>query len=248
MSVPAVIGCYARNRGNVACFARMARFRARLFSSKMARVVPNKLFNAMAPPPAGPRVNAGVGPTREIAMATDRLETVKAYAMIFASVAVPILIAVFGWLAQTGASERGANKEYVQMALAILEDGESSPELRGWAASVMDNLSPVPLSGSLRRKLSSGDLALPQLRERIPEQFLAPPQEWREVEEKATYRDVMLNYVDNRLRFHENAIQMQFLQELITGSPHRNAGEDSAVPAQQAVHGLLPQAAGEVNR
>ena len=179
-------------------------------------------------------------------MPADRLETVKAYSMIFASVAVPILIAVFGWLAQTGASERGANKEYVQMALTILQDNKSTPELRSWAASVMDNLSPVPLSASLRQKLSSGDLALPQLREQIPEQFLVPPQEWKElgVDEQPTYRDVMLNYVENRGRFQENAIQMQFLQDMITGTPHSGAGRDRAVSAQQAVQGDGP-ASGE---
>ncbi len=46
-------------------------------------------------------------------MTSEKLTRVQAYAAIFSSVALPIIVAVFGWVVQVRLSEESHNKEYV---------------------------------------------------------------------------------------------------------------------------------------
>ena len=47
------------------------------------------------------------------------------------------------------------NKDYVKIAMDNLNNQNSSPELRQWSTQILNELSPVPMSGKLRKELGS---------------------------------------------------------------------------------------------
>lgn len=85
----------------------------------------------------------------------DRLQRLKLRAQIAATVAVPIVLAVAGWLVQRTVSDAGLKKDYVQMALGLLQQkpSEDTKELRQWAIAVLDEHSPIPIPNGLKEQL-----------------------------------------------------------------------------------------------
>lgn len=98
-------------------------------------------------------------------MAKDRLEKAKDWAHIVATIAVPILVAYFGYQIQSAVKDREIRRDYVQIATGILSSKDSKLALRTWAVEVLSAHSPIALSADLKRALESGefDLALAQL-------------------------------------------------------------------------------------
>lgn len=90
-----------------------------------------------------------------------RLEFWKQLAQIASAVAVPIVLAVIGYVVQDSLAEAGLKKDYVQMALTILREQptKENVELRQWAISVLDRNSPVPIPKELKAQLATSSLA-----------------------------------------------------------------------------------------
>jgi hypothetical protein len=90
-----------------------------------------------------------------MAIQGDRLDNWKQLAQIFSLIAIPIVLAVMGYLVQRSLAESGLKKDYVQMALGVLKEQPSkeNAQLRQWAISVLDKNSPVPIPSSLRAQL-----------------------------------------------------------------------------------------------
>lgn len=171
-------------------------------------------------------------------MTSDRLESLKAYSMIFASIAVPILIAVFGWLVQTRLSEEGTKREYVQMALSILmdKDKQQDSELRSWAVAVMDATSPVPFGKKLRSDLSTGTVFLSMPPLQLPEALMSPPIKWEDLDyekKDLTNEDLIVNYLENKVNCAINASQIKALQEI---ARILNREKNAPTPDQPKVH------------
>jgi len=100
----------------------------------------------------------------------DRVETVSRTLSI---AAIPVLLAVVGWLVQKQIQKQSVGKDYVQLAVSILREPDSSkvnPELRGWAVDLLNAYSVVKLSDAVSTVLKAGQATLPPL-----EGFAATP-------------------------------------------------------------------------
>jgi hypothetical protein len=92
-------------------------------------------------------------------------ERVERVTKILSQVAIPVVIAIFGWLIQNSLARRNVAQEYVRIALNILtEKGKDNPLLRDWAVDLLSQNSPTPFSpdcGSSaqgRRRVSASSL------------------------------------------------------------------------------------------
>ena len=93
--------------------------------------------------------------------AWDRVETVSRTLSI---AAIPVLLAVVGWLVQRQIQKQSVGKDYVQLAVSILREPDSSkvnPELRGWAVDLLNAYSVVRLSDAVSTVLKAGQATLP---------------------------------------------------------------------------------------
>lgn len=152
---------------------------------------------------------------------SDSLPKIQAYTSIFSSIAVPVLIATFGWLIQTQTSEEGVKKDYVQMALTILnaEKGKADDDMRSWAIAVLDKNSPVPFSKGLKENLSKGNTTLINVGYKLPPAvFMDPPKELIPLDSskhQITSGDLLLNTVQNYGICNENSLRLSSLQKLL---------------------------------
>ena len=64
----------------------------------------------------------------------------------------PLAVAIIGYQATSGAT----SKDYVTLAISILNNRESSPESRTWAAALLEDSSPVPFPQGLQGQLEKG--------------------------------------------------------------------------------------------
>ncbi len=162
----------------------------------------------------------------------NRLEKVQAYSTIFASIAVPILIAFFGWVIQVRQSETGARTEYVQMAIGILMDPKrnSEDDLRQWAVALLDETSPVPFTKELRQDLSTGKVRLsPLTSSNIPAILMEPPKPLISLKEgQNTFGDTTLNLIENVGICRENSVRLEHLQNLLRN--YGNYGDTLPIP------------------
>ena len=89
-------------------------------------------------------------------MQLSRLKAAQAIATIFATVAVPIVVAFASWQIQQTVSSNSIKKDYVQMAVTILSqpDTEKNRQLRTWAVQVLNKNSSVPMSAEVASDMS----------------------------------------------------------------------------------------------
>ncbi|GAB4114404.1 MAG: hypothetical protein Tsb0027_03100 [Wenzhouxiangellaceae bacterium] len=150
----------------------------------------------------------------------DLLGKVQAWASIVSSIAIPVAIALMGWVVQNKIANEGTRKDYVSMALDILTTPETveQEQLRAWAVAIVDKNSPVPLSGELRTQLEKGEVTIRSfIFPDPPESFLDPPQSWADLpaEGPVTNGDLLNSYIENRYRFDYNKIYIESLQKWI---------------------------------
>lgn len=93
------------------------------------------------------------------------LATAGAVAKILSLIAIPVVLAVVGWLVQDKLATRTVSKDYVQLAVSILsqpKQSEMDPALRNWAVELLTKIhqssSPKRLQRSfaLARSLCQG--------------------------------------------------------------------------------------------
>lgn len=80
----------------------------------------------------------------------QRLEIIREIATILGLIAVPILIAYQGGRIQSEIADASIKKEYVQLALGILQSTERKDDtqytkLRDWSLELINKFAPVPL-------------------------------------------------------------------------------------------------------
>ncbi|HFC6387751.1 TPA: hypothetical protein ACFNMI_000815 [Neisseria bacilliformis] len=102
-------------------------------------------------------------------MNSDELKT---RVSIFSTIATPIVIAIVGWWIQSSISQDGLKKDYVQIAINILNSPESNKnvELRQWAVNIIDKNSPIPFSQASKEKLIQGGLLFVKFPEELVEE------------------------------------------------------------------------------
>lgn len=99
------------------------------------------------------------------------LDRFQQLAQILSLLAVPVLVAVFGYLFQNEAKEKEINRDFVQMAVSILaapapKDGKEAP-LRDWASRMLAHASPVPFSSNELDNLRNNMRVLEGLTRRV---------------------------------------------------------------------------------
>jgi len=144
----------------------------------------------------------------------DTLGKIQAISVIFASIAVPLLVAYFTWQTQKQINEQTLQKDYLEIAVKVLND-KSTPqdeEIREWAQNVfkstqdgnqstVSKIQYIPIAQNIK----------------IPESLMKPALSWKPLEEKetTTMNDLMINYVENIARFRENALMVETLQKIV---------------------------------
>lgn len=92
------------------------------------------------------------------------LERAQQVAQIFSLLAVPILVAFFGYMFQSEAKDKEINRDFIQMAVSILTapaaTGSPDTPLRHWATRMLAHASPVPFEEDEFNALKSAKLAL----------------------------------------------------------------------------------------
>ncbi|WP_295977637.1 DUF4019 domain-containing protein [uncultured Variovorax sp.] len=91
----------------------------------------------------------------------DRLEQAS---KVVGAIAVPLVVALFGWLIQRQLATQNLSRDYVQLAVSILKEPkkEDDQQLRQWAVDLLNAHSPVKLGESVSTKLQSGEISLPR--------------------------------------------------------------------------------------
>ena len=171
-------------------------------------------------------------------MTDNRLRVARELATIFASVAVPLLVAIFGWNIQSGISEEGVRKDYVQIAVGILSRPASPADksIREWAITVLAKNSPVPFTSEARGDLAMGFVVIrPNLvRPLLDSPMMEPPQDWLAFENPKSYtlEKLIDNYGDNMRRARSNFITLKYLQEAVRKTAEAEASYGIDPPAK----------------
>lgn len=82
-------------------------------------------------------------------------------ARIFSLMAIPLVLAVGGWVIQTRLTADQLQREYVAIAISVLTDPDVTyPPLHFWAVDVLAQNSPTPMADSLVTQLKKGVVTL----------------------------------------------------------------------------------------
>lgn len=86
----------------------------------------------------------------------------QAVASIVGSLAVPVVLAVFGYLIQRQLASEGLRKDYVQIAVSVLnqEPAKQEAELRLWAIATLESNSPIPFTTAVKDGLRTAPLSV----------------------------------------------------------------------------------------
>src|SRR5262249_51803207 len=97
-------------------------------------------------------------------MTPESLETAERISRMLSIVAIPAVIAFGGWLIQRQLQDQSIRRDYVQLAVSILQNPDPSkvpPEIREWAVDLLNENSPTKLNAQAIANLKSGKVALP---------------------------------------------------------------------------------------
>lgn len=106
----------------------------------------------------------------------NRLDAAERVSRIVSIAAIPFVLAVGGWVIQRQLQSQTVSRDYVQLAVTILENPDKSkvpPELREWAVDLLDDNSPTKLNAKAKESLRSGAAILPSFRF-VPSSALTP--------------------------------------------------------------------------
>ncbi|WP_154819823.1 hypothetical protein SR858_12725 [Duganella zoogloeoides] len=146
------------------------------------------------------------------------------WSKIASAVAIPIVLAVVGWVVQDSISSESIKKDYVTLAIGMLQDEKvKDPELRAWALSIVRQNSPVPLSSQLQGKIILGAMqaASPVPWPPMPDFAMKPPAKLQDFPLEKIKRGELDNYdlakgwADAHIAASSTAITLTSLQELV---------------------------------
>jgi hypothetical protein len=106
----------------------------------------------------------GQAPRSEaIAGTTGVLDQLEKIAKILSLIAIPVVVAFFGWLVQNSLSQRNVSQEYVKLSISILKEPKDKiePSLRDWAVDLLNQNSPTKFGAKAIEALKTGQATLP---------------------------------------------------------------------------------------
>jgi hypothetical protein len=110
------------------------------------------------------------------ALSVSWLDTVERISRTASIAAIPIVLAVGGWVIQRQLQNQTLSRDYVQLALTILQNPDQSkvpPELREWAVDLLNDNSPTKLNQTAVDRLKSGAVSLAPFKF-VPSSALTP--------------------------------------------------------------------------
>lgn len=175
------------------------------------------------------------------------LSRVQAWATICAAVVIPLVVAFFGWQIQSRLSDDSLKKDYVRMAIEILANPQTkdNESLRMWATQILEKNSPVPFTTAVRDDFLKGGLVYVPV---IPPSLLKSPlmegpKPWKYIDKKdpITNGDLLENYFENKAMFEQNAIMLQYLQQVLRdmaapSDSSQSEPEQDTKPSNQPLH------------
>src|SRR5215831_6509721 len=105
------------------------------------------------------------------------LERIESVSRTISIAAIPLVLAVGGWILQRHLQNQTIGATYVNLAVTILENPDKSKvpnELREWAVDLLNDNSPTKLNPKAVASLKSGDITLPSTFEFLPSSDLTP--------------------------------------------------------------------------
>jgi hypothetical protein len=93
-------------------------------------------------------------------------DTVERISRVLSVAAIPVVLAIGGWWIQRQLQDQTVRRDYVQLAVAILQEPDTTkvrPAMRSWAIELLNRSAPVPLNDSARAELQSGRVVLPAI-------------------------------------------------------------------------------------
>lgn len=91
------------------------------------------------------------------------LDTAERISRMLSIAAIPVVIAIGGWLIQRQLQDQSIRRDYVQLAVSILQNPDPSkvpPEIRDWAVELLNENSPTKLNAEAVANLKSGKATL----------------------------------------------------------------------------------------
>lgn len=92
------------------------------------------------------------------------LDNAEKFSRMLSIVAIPVVLAIGGWWIQRQLQDQSIRRDYVQLALTILQNPDTSkvpPEIREWAVDLLNENSPTKLNAQAIKNLKSGSVTLP---------------------------------------------------------------------------------------
>ncbi len=92
------------------------------------------------------------------------VDTAEKISRMLSIAAIPVVIAFGGWLIQRQLQDQTIRRDYVQLAVSILQNPDPSkipPEIREWAVDLLNENSPTKLNAQAIANLKSGKVTLP---------------------------------------------------------------------------------------
>jgi WD40 repeat protein len=94
----------------------------------------------------------------------DKWTIVERVSKVLSIAAIPVVLAVGGWIIQRQLQDQTVNRDYVQLAVSILKESDTTkikPQLRDWAVDLLNANSPTKFSDEVAKQLKSGETTLP---------------------------------------------------------------------------------------
>ena len=92
------------------------------------------------------------------------LKKAESYAKIFSLIALPLLVAIGGWIVQHNVTANAIRGEYVKIAVQVLSENNDIRDftLRRWAADTLNHYSEVSFTAEELINLKEGRAAFPK--------------------------------------------------------------------------------------
>jgi hypothetical protein len=95
----------------------------------------------------------------------NKWETVERLAKTLSIVAIPVVLAIGGWVIQQRIQNQAVSRDYVQLAVSILKEpdsGKIDQDMRAWAVQLLNDNSPTRFTPKFTEQLKSGQAQLPE--------------------------------------------------------------------------------------
>ncbi len=86
----------------------------------------------------------------------DNYDKAKDISQIISLIAIPVLIALGGWMIQKSIKDQEIKRDYLKLAVEILSKNPVNDDLRKWALTVFNSESPIQLTPSAAENMFAG--------------------------------------------------------------------------------------------